>query len=86
MLVYARQVEDEKLQETVKYRNGVGFRPQDAKRGSSFAKWYQDKGFFTEKQLNVVKRMVTKYAGQVVEAKIESGDIRQLGRGSWIWG
>jgi len=85
MFVYDRQVADEQRQETVKYRNGVGFKPQDAKMGSSFAKWYKDKGFFTAKQLTVVKRMVEKYAGQVVEAKICEGEIVQLERGSWIW-
>ena len=72
-------------QETVKYRNGIGFKPQDAKRGSSFAKWYNDKGFFTSKQIYAVKQIVTKYAGQVVEAKIYSGEIRQISRGEWVW-
>lgn len=86
MFVYGRQVDEEQCQETVKYHNGVGFKPQDAKLGSSFAKWYNDKGFLTAKQLTAVKRMVAKYAGQVVEAKICEGDIRQLERGSWIWG
>jgi len=85
MFVYERQVEDEQRHETVKYRNGIGFKPQDAKLGSSFAKWYKDKGFFTAKQLVAVKHLVSKYAGQVVEAKICSGNIRQLNRGSWIW-
>lgn len=86
MFVFDRQIEDEQRQETVKYRNGIGFKPQDAKRGSSFAKWYQDKGFFTAKQMNCVRRLVLKYAGQVVEAKICAGEIKQLGRGDWIWG
>lgn len=86
MFVFDRQVEDEQNQETVKYHNGMGFKPQDAKRGSSFAKWYKDKGFFTAKQIAYVKRIVAKYAGQVVEAKICSGEIRQLGRGEWVWG
>ena len=86
MFIYDRQVEDEQRQESVKYRNGVGFKPQDAKLGSSFAKWYKDKKFFTAKQMSSVKRMIAKYAGQVVEAKICAGEIRQLERGSWIWG
>lgn len=85
MFVYERQVDDEQRQETVKYRNGVGFKPQDAKIGSSFVKWYKDKGFFTTKQMSAVKRMVAKYAGQVVEAKICEGEIRQLERGAWVW-
>lgn len=85
MLMFNHQVADEQRQETVKYHNGVGFKPQDAKRGSSFAKWYNDKGFFTKKQIDVVKRMVVKYAGQVVETKIISGEIRKFGS-EWIWG
>ena len=49
MFVFDRQAEDEQWHEVVKYHNGVGFKPQDAKKGSSFAKWYKDKGFFTAK-------------------------------------
>lgn len=85
MFVYDRQAEDEQTHETVKYRNGVGFKPQDVKLGSSFVKWYKDRGFFTAKQMIAVKRLVSKYAGQVVEAKIDSGNIRQLNRDLWIW-
>ena len=85
LFVYDNQVFDEQKCEDVKYHNGIGFKPQDAKLGSSFAKWYKDKGFFTAKQMSAVKRMVAKYAGQVVEAKICVGEIRQLERGSWIW-
>ena len=69
MIVFDRQIEDEQRQETVKYRNGMGFKPQDAKRGSSFAKWYKDKGFFTAKQISVVRRLVTKYAGRLWKQK-----------------
>jgi hypothetical protein len=86
MFVFAHQTNDEQIQDNVKYHNGMGFKPQDAERGSSFAKWYKDKGFFTAKQMNCIKRMVIKYAGQVVEFKIVSGEIRHVGRGEWIWG
>lgn len=85
MFVFDRQIEDERQQETVKYCNSMGFKPQDAKRGSYFAKWYNDKGFFTAKQIAYVKRIVAKYAGQVVEAKICSGEISRLGRSEWVW-
>ena len=85
MLVFDNQIEDERKQENVKYRNGVGFKPQDAKVGCSLAKWYKDKGFFTTKQIIYVKRIVEKYAGQVVESKICSGEIRKIHNGEWIW-
>jgi hypothetical protein len=83
--IYNKQVADEQHQEIVKYHNGVGFKPQDAKKGSGLAKWYLDKGFLTEKQIACVKKMVTKYAGQIVELKINDGEIKQIKRGEWIW-
>lgn len=86
MLVFQHQEEDEQRHEMVKYHNGVGFKPQDAKKGCSFAKWYKKNGFFTEKQIAVVKRMVVKYAGQVVETKIITGEIRKTSLGEWVWG
>ena len=86
MFVFARQVEDEQRQETVKYRNGVGFKPQDARMGCLLAKWYSGKGFFTAKQIAYVKHIVEKYAGQVIESKIASGEIRKTSLGEWIWG
>ena len=86
IFIYDRQVDDEKLEGGVRYRNGVGFMPQDAKKGSGLAKWYLDKGFLTGKQLACVKKMVTKYASQIVEAKINDGEIVQVKRGEWIWG
>lgn len=85
VFIYDKQVEDEKFSEEVKHRNGIGFKPQDAKKGSSFAKWYLDKGFLTGKQMACVKRMITKYAGQIVEIKINEGEIRQIKRGEWVW-
>ena len=84
--IYDKQVADEQRQETVKYRNNVGFRPQDAKKGSGLAKWYLDKGFLTVKQIDCVKKLVSKYAGQIVELKISDGEIKQIKRGEWIWG
>lgn len=84
MFIYDHQVDDEKQHEDVKYHNGVGFKPQDAKKGSSFAKWYSEKGFFTKKQVDVVKRMVEKYAHQVVDLKINSGEIVKE-ENVWIW-
>ncbi len=85
LFIYNRQIDDEQQQETVKYRNGIGFKPQDVKLGSSFAKWYNDKGFLTAKQIVSVKKLVEKYAGQVIESKICSGEIVNPRKGLWIW-
>jgi hypothetical protein len=84
--IYDKQVEDEKRYEDAKYRNGVGFKPQDAKKCSGLAKWYLDKGFLTAKQIACVKKMVAKYASQIVDIKINDGEVKQIKRGEWIWG
>lgn len=84
LFVYDNQIDDEKDHENVKYNNGIGFKVTDAKSGSAFAKWYKDKGFFTDKQMTVVKRMVKKYACQIVNCKINSGEIYKDGK-TWIW-
>ena len=83
--IYDRQAEDERRHEVVRYNNGVGFKPQDAKKGSGFAKCYLDKGFLTEKQVASIKKLVVKYAGQIVEAKICAGEIQKVKHGEWIW-
>ena len=46
-----RQTHDEKESESTFYRNGKGFRPCHAHRGSSMAKFYQERGFLTPKQI-----------------------------------
>lgn len=85
MFIYDKQAEDEKFSEEVRHCNGVGFKQQDAKKGSGLAKWYLDKGFLTGKQMVCVKKMVTKYAGQIVDLKINEGEIKQIKRGEWVW-
>ena len=54
--------------------NGVGFTPADARLGSSMAKFYQARGYLTEKQLAYWRKpnvrgvpRICKYAGQLLE-------------------
>ena len=51
VLLTARQTEDEQRQETVKYHNGIGFRPCHAAVGTSMAKFYQRNRYLTPKQI-----------------------------------
>lgn len=46
------QTADEQKQETVKYQNGKGFRPCHARLGTSMAKFFQSRGYLTQKQIN----------------------------------
>lgn len=45
-----RQTQDERRDETVKYKNGRGFRPCHARMGTSMAKFFEKRGYLTEKQ------------------------------------
>jgi len=70
-----RQTKDERESEATFYKNGEGFRPCHAHRGSSMAKFYQERGFLTEKQINwwripspkTGKARISIYAGQLAE-------------------
>ena len=64
--IYERQTQDEQKQDTVKYHNRKGYKPQDAKFLSSLAKWIIAGRPLTEKQTYVAKKKMTKYAGQIL--------------------
>ena len=46
-----RQTTDEQRDEVTRYHNEQGFRPMHAKRGTSMARFYQQRGFLTPKQI-----------------------------------
>lgn len=45
-----RQTWDERRDETTRYHNEQGFRPMHAKRGTSMARFYQQRGYLTPRQ------------------------------------
>lgn len=47
-----RQTLDEQSSDATMHRNGMGFRPCDAYMGTEMAKFYESKGYLTEKQLS----------------------------------
>lgn len=47
----ARQTADEKVQETVKYQNGEGYRPCHARMGTSMSQFFQQNGYLSSKQV-----------------------------------
>lgn len=48
----AEQTTDEQIQQQTKYKNNRGFRPCHARMGHIMAKYYLDKGNFSQKQAN----------------------------------
>jgi hypothetical protein len=47
----ARQTQDEQRDEATKYHNDAGFTSGHARRGTSMAQFYQQRGFLTPRQL-----------------------------------
>lgn len=63
--LFEYQTRDEQASETTKYHNNVGVRPNDAYILSEFAKFYQNKGYLSFKQIYYARRKFAKYTGQL---------------------
>lgn len=63
--IYNCQTEDEKLYKETAHDNGIGFNGVDSRILSSFAEFYLDKGYLSPKQLEIARKKMLKYSGQV---------------------
>lgn len=73
LAIYGRQTaEEQDCGQTVEV-NGIGFNGADAEILTSFALQYKERGFLTPKQLEIARKRMLKYAGQL--AKIANGEI-----------
>lgn len=81
--LYDFQTSDEKEIKDTKWRNNVGFKPQDARKLSDFAEFHKTNGFLTNKQINFLQTNprygIGKYAGQLVRIALMKGLIRKEG-------
>lgn len=66
------------------YRNGVGFNKFDAKVGCNLADQYKRYGRLSTKQILLVKKLMRKYAKQIVDLKLATGEIKKDGQ-LYIW-
>ena len=73
--IFERQTADEANQEIVRYRNGVGFGAADCEILSSFAKTILRRGCLSSKQLLVARKLMMKYAGQLVRIAHERAAV-----------
>jgi len=69
-----RQTWDEQRDEATRYHNDKGFRPMHAKRGTSMARFYVQRGYLTPKQIawwrartDSGKSRIEIYAGQLLK-------------------
>ena len=65
--IFANQTADEQASEDTYRWNNIGFTVGDARILTSFAKFYQTRGFLTPKQLKWLMPKMGKYAGQLAK-------------------
>ena len=66
LAIYGRQTASEQSTETTSESNGVGFNGVDAPFLSSLAKFYEEKGYLSPKQVSYGRKKIRKYANQLV--------------------
>lgn len=80
-----RQTRDEQASEATKYHNNQGFKPCDARRGTSMVKFYKDRGFLTGKQINYWRKVlpgtgkprICSYAMQLIKVAKEKAALNE---------
>lgn len=78
LLIYSRQTTSEQnSRQTLEY-NCEGFTALDAEILTNIAVFYKNHNFLTPRQDQIVKRLIPKYAGQILASSIERGLIAQV--------
>ena len=67
IVIYNLQTEDEKAHSETNHNNGIGFSGIDANIMSSFAEQIIKRGFLSNKQMDIAKKKILKYAGQLTK-------------------
>lgn len=66
LAIYARQTADEQRAEATELHNKVGFNGADANILTGFAKQWQTREWFSDKQMGMLRRLMPKYSAQLV--------------------
>lgn len=72
-----RQTADEQTQENTKYLNGQGFRPCNARMGTSMANFYLKNGFLTPKQVAYWRKPIK---GGKMRIEVYAGQLHQIAK------
>lgn len=73
LAIHSRQTEDERQSGVTVHDNGIGFNGVDAELLSSFAEQYNKYKRLTDRQLEIVRKKLPKYSGQL--EKIANGMV-----------
>ena len=75
LALYTRQTQVEQRTEKTHDKNWRGFSATDAPRLTSYAKFYQNRGFLSSKQLYVARQRIMKYAQQLANIANEKAGV-----------
>lgn len=64
--LYNCQTIDERNNHETREVNGVGFNGVDAPILTSFTLFYRERGYLSPKQINIARKKLVKYSGQLV--------------------
>ena len=85
LTIYRNQTyEEQTVQETIE-DNGIGFNGTDAEFCSSLAENYLRFNRLSDKQYNSLRKVMQKYAGQLITQSIDLGKIKCKCRGKYYW-
>lgn len=85
LTIYRNQTyEEQTVQETIE-DNGIGFNGTDAEFCSSLAENYLRFHKLSDKQYNSLRKVMQKYAGQLITQSIDLGKIKCKCRGKYYW-
>lgn len=76
--IYRKQTSDEQQDGVTKELNGVGFSGVDSEILSSLAKQYEFRKSLSPKQMDLVKKLMPRYASQLFRQSIESGRVKKI--------
>lgn len=71
LTIYNNQTDAERVIETTKEQNGVGFTGTDGQFFSSLSKQYESRGHLSDKQMTFVMKRMKKYWNQILLASNE---------------
>lgn len=80
MRIHQHQTPSEQVSHSTHVYNAEGFTAGDAKILSSFADFYKRKNYLSPKQMQVLRKRIGKYAGQLVHLSVCSGMIVKIGK------
>ena len=66
--IYAEQTQEEKNTRSTIKHNGVGFNGHDANTMTGFVKHWQEKGYFSNNQKDLLMKVMPKYAEQLLNS------------------